>query len=245
MNFKLSRPAVLLLSLGLMLAASDAAFAQPAPIKPASGPAKNPAKSPAKSTIQNAAKSTQPKSEGDNKTVKSETDSKAAPLTAMAGPGKWVPADLSISGHGCSVLIPGDYSLNEFLPPSGKLFCFKGPNHPDKKAAVFNVTIAPSQKGVDIPPERQVMDVMLNPHRKSLIDYKEQKEPIFVNDGHSFKGMSFSGKAKDGKQSSGFVYLTQDKDTYFILFALDEEPFASKSLPLLLKSARGCQIKKQ
>ncbi|MBS2010067.1 MAG: hypothetical protein JST01_23665 [Cyanobacteria bacterium SZAS TMP-1] len=167
-----------------------------------------------------------------------------SPSTGMAGPGKWVPADLTISGHGCTVLVPGDYSLSEFLPPTGKLFCFKGPAHPDNKTAVFNVTIAPCQKGSDIPSERTVMDVMLNPHRK-LNGYKEQKEPIFTNEGHSFKGMSFSGKGKDGKQTSGFVYLTQDKDTYYILFAQDEEPFASKSLPLLLKTARGCQIKKQ
>jgi len=237
-KFKLSRAAALILPLSLALAASGGALAQTkAAVKKSGGAVESKSKPEPKAEPKPESKS-EPKSEA-------KSEPKAAPLTAMAGPGKWVPADLSISGHGCSVLIPGDYTLSEFLPPSGKLFCFKGPAHPDKRSAVFNVTIAPSQKGSDIPAERKVMDVMLNPHRISLTDYKEQKEPIFVNDGHSFKGMSFSGKGKDGKQNSGFVYLTQDKDTYFILFALDEEPFASKALPLLLKSARGCQIKKQ
>jgi len=238
-NFKLSRLGSLLLSLSLVLSASGMALGQPkAPVKAAAKPV----------TREVTKVETKVETKVGTKVASGAEakagDPKIATTTGMAGAGKWVPADLSITGHSCSVLIPGDYTLSEFVPPSGKIFCFKGAPHPDKRSSVFNVTIAPSQKGVDIPAERTVMDVMLKPHR-SLTDYKEQKEASFVNDGHSFKGMSFSGKAKDGKVSSGFVYLTQDKDTYFILFGQDQEPFASKSLPLLIKSAHSCQIKKQ
>jgi hypothetical protein len=164
--------------------------------------------------------------------------------TAMAGPGKLVPADLSYSGHGCTILMPGDYRLGEFLLPTGKLFCFKGPEHPNKKTAVFNVTIAPTPKGADIPGERAMMDIMLDPQKTGLTNYKEQKEPVFTNGGHSFKGVSFSGQKKGGEDRHGFVYLTQDKDTFFVVFAQDEAPFADHSLPILLKTTQGCQIKK-
>jgi len=240
-NFKLSRFGSLLLSISLVLSASGMALGQPkAPVKAAVKPVTREATKNLSKEATKVETKVGPKVVTGAETV----DPKIATATGMAGAGKWVPADLSISGHSCSVLIPGDYTLSEFLPPSGKIFCFKGALRPDKRSSVFNVTIAPSQKGVDIPSERTVMDVMLKPHR-SLTDYKEQKEASFVNDGHSFKGMSFTGKTKDGKLSSGFVYLTQDKDTYFILFGQDQEPFASKSLPLLIKSAHSCQIKKQ
>jgi hypothetical protein len=192
--------------------------------------------------------------------------------TGMAGPGKLVPAELRILGRGCTVLVPGDYRLSEFVEPGCKLFCFRGPEHPDKQTAVFNVSIATTPTGAAIPSEREMMETMLNPHRSSLANYKEQKEPLFTNGGHAFKGMSFSGTVKEnqvskdskdskaGKDSKdskdskasktpkvavnrrGFVYLSQDKDTFFILFGLDEEPYAEKSMPILLKTAASCSI---
>lgn len=165
------------------------------------------------------------------------------PKSGMAGPGKLVPADLDYEGHACSVLVPGDYRLKEFILPDGKVFCFAGEAHPDVKAPVFNITIVPPKKGADLPGERHWIDAMLDHQRTSLKNYKEEKEPLFSTGGHSFKGMSFSGKAADGELRHGFVLISQDKDTFFIVYGQDEEPFSKTALPLLMKSAMGVQIK--
>jgi hypothetical protein len=160
----------------------------------------------------------------------------------MAGPNKLVPADLTMNGHTCRVAIPGDYSLVEFTPPQGKLYSFRGPLHPSKDRAFFNVTIIASPAGEPIPSERTMMDVMLNPQRKQLAKYEEEKQPLFMSGKHSFKGMKFSGINRQGRNMKGFVYLTQDRDTFFILFAQDEQPFADQSIPRLLISAKACHI---
>ncbi|MBU6452600.1 MAG: hypothetical protein KGS72_12515 [Cyanobacteria bacterium REEB67] len=177
--------------------------------------------------------------------VPAQTSTVASPepdRSKMAGPDKLVPADLSINGHRCKVAIPGDYSLMEFTPPQGKLFSFRGPLHASKDRAFFNVTILSSPAGEPMPSERTMMDVMLNPQRKQLAKYQEEKQPLFMSGTHSFKGMSFSGVNREGHAMKGFVYLTQDRDTFFILFAQDEQPFADQSLPRLLISAKACHI---
>ena len=160
----------------------------------------------------------------------------------MAGADKLVPADLSFQGHGCKIDIPGDYFLNEYAPPIGKLFSFKGPLHPSKDRAVLNLTIMPSPPGTVIPGERAMIDVMLNPYRQSLSKYQEDKEPSFMSGSSNFKGFNFSGVSHDGRATRGFVYLTQVRDTFFIIFASDEMPFADQSLPVLRRSTRACQI---
>jgi len=175
--------------------------------------------------------------------VVSSSTVKAQP--GPAGPGKLVPADLEYMGHECHILIPGDFSLQEFVSPSGKIFCFNSPWHSDKTRAVINVNIIPPDKKGECSSERALMDAMLDAHRKSLKNYKEVKEANFSNNGHEFKGYSYSGATEQKKNEHGFVFLTQDKTTFFILFGQDEEPYSTKSLPLLLNSAKGCEIKKK
>jgi hypothetical protein len=209
---------------------------------PTAAQPKAPAKAPQKSS-ENASENPPAKSKpAAEKPGEKKADEK--PKSAMAGAGKMVPADLEFQGHSCTLSVPGDYQLSEYITHEGKLFCFKGPIHPDIKTSVFNVTIVPSPKGANLPGERELMDTMLKHQKTSLKEYKETKEPLFTNGGHSFKGVSFAGKGDGGEKRHGFVYLTQDKDTFFILFAQDEEPFSDKTLPLLIKSAQGCQIKK-
>lgn len=174
---------------------------------------------------------------------KADDKGAAPPKSGMAGAGKLVPADLDYQGHACSVLIPGDYRLREYILPDGKIFCFAGETHPDLKAPVFNITIIPGKKGDDLPGERHWIDAMLNPQKSALKNYKEEKVPLFTNGGHSFKGMTFAGKAADGENRHGFVLISQDKDSFFIVHAQDEEPFSNTAIPLLMKSARGIQIK--
>jgi hypothetical protein len=231
-----------LCAVGLVISTLTLAAGLPVPAQQ-QNQQKTPAKAQAQSKAQSKAPAKGPAQDQAKDQAAAQSAASKPAKTGMAGPGKWVPADLTFSGHSCTVLVPGDYSLGEFLAPNSKLFCFKGPQHADKKSAVFNITIVASPKGSDIPGERALMDMMLNPQRSGLTGYKEQKEPIFTNGSHSFKGVSFSGQVKGGEDRRGFTYLTQDKDTFFVVFVQDEMPFADSSLPLLLKAAKGCQIK--
>ena len=163
----------------------------------------------------------------------------------MAGAGKLVPAELEHNTHKINISIPGDFFLNEYALPTGKVFAFKGMLHEDKTRAVINVTIVPdvaAAPGALVDGERGMLEVIVAAPRQELKNYKEEKLPLFMSGSHSFKGVSFSGMQANGKQAKGFVYLTQARDTFFIIFAQDEMPFADQSMPLLLKQARACQL---
>jgi hypothetical protein len=166
-------------------------------------------------------------------------------LAHMAGAGKLVPAELSYNGHVLTISIPGDFFLSEYLLSSGKVFSFKGMPHEDKSRAILNVTVVPdvaAGPGALIDGERGMIDVILAAPRKDLKNYKEEKLPLFMSATHSFKGLSFEGLQANGKNVKGFVYVTQAKDTFFIIFGQDELPFAEQSIPLLLKQARACRL---